>query len=38
MKTYEVVEVSVILFNEGDCIRTSLGYDENELPLIPFVQ
>ena len=39
MKEYQLVEISVIYLEEGDCIRTSLekdDYKDNELPLLPF--
>ena len=41
MRVYKPFEISVILFEQEDCIRTSFNsadYDDNELPLVPFLQ
>ena len=41
MSEYKPFEMYVILLSEDDCIRTSFNgkdYDDNELPLVPFIQ
>ena len=44
MKVYNSLEFCIIHFDENDCVRTSSvfdeneDYDNNELPLIPFVK
>ena len=44
MKNYNSFDIRIIYFDETDCIRTSDelggngGYDDNELPLLPFGQ
>lgn len=36
MKKYVSFVMDIVEFSQGDCIRTSESYFENELPLVPF--
>ena len=42
MGAYEPIELNIILLSEEDCICTSgenfEDYNDNELPLIPFIE
>ena len=41
MSEYKPLAIYVILLSKDDCIRTSFDgkdYDDNELPLVPFIQ
>ncbi len=44
MKIYNSLDMFIIYFDANDCIRTSSDfggnevYDDNELPLVPFVE